>query len=466
MKLNKLHSVYFLGIGGIGMSAIARWFHHLGVPVFGYDRTSTPLTRLLEEEGMGVNYEDKAELIPAVVKENRTNTMVVWTPAVPQNSDQLTYFIEGGFDLRKRSEVLGLITDSLYTVAVAGTHGKTTTSSMIAHLLKSAGKNMTAFLGGVSQNYGSNFILGEGSAGEKAVAVVEADEFDRSFLRLKPDVAIVTSVAPDHLDIYGDPEQMVEGFREFIQLIDGKGHLYIQTSALEKLGKAAVERVSSTVYDMEGAEIHSGSIKASPGAFEFDYISLTNTIRELVLKVPGFHNVENALAAIAVALRLGLTEEEVRSGLLDYKGVKRRFEIHHQEEDRVYIDDYAHHPDEIRACLQSVRAMYPNNKLTVIFQPHLYSRTRDFAPDFSRSLSIADEVVLLDIYPARELPIEGVNAEMLLEDVSAAKKSVQKRERLISYLEASPPEVLVTMGAGDIDRIVSSIANWMKSYGR
>src|SRR5690554_2191584 len=337
---------------------------------------------------------------------------------------------------------------------------------MIAHLLKSAGKNMTAFLGGVSQNYGSNFILGEGTAGEKAVAVVEADEFDRSFLRLKPDVAIVTSVAPDHLDIYGDPEKMVEGFREFIHLIDGKGHLYIQKSALEKLGKEAVERVSSTVYDMEGAEIHSGSIKASPGAFEFDYISLTKTIRELVLKVPGFHNVENALAAIAVALRLGLTEDEVRSGLLGYKEVKRRFEIHHQEEGRVYIDDYAHHPDEIRACLQSVRAMYPNNKLTVIFQPHLYSRTRDFASDFSRSLSIADEVVLLDIYPARELPIEGVNAEMLLEDISSAKKSVQKKEELISYLDASPPEVLVTMGAGDIDRIVSSIANWMKSYGR
>ena len=447
------------------MSAIARWFHHLGIPVFGYDRTSTALTRMLEEEGMQITYEDKAEMIPAVVREDRTNTVVVWTPAVPSDSAQLAFFAKEGFDIKKRSEVLGLITDTLYTVAVAGTHGKTTTSSMIAHLLKSAGKNMTAFLGGVSQNHGSNFILSEGRAGEAPVAVVEADEFDRSFLRLKPDIAIVTSVAPDHLDIYGDEDKMVESFRDFIHLINRKGHLYMQKNALGKLGHEHVEGVSLTVYDMEGAEIHSESVKASPGAFEFDYISPTQSIRGLVLKVPGFHNVENALAAIAVALRLGLTEEEIRLGLFDYRGVKRRFEIHHQEEGKVYIDDYAHHPDEIRACLQSIRAMYPNNKLTVIFQPHLYSRTRDFAPDFSQSLSIADEVVLLDIYPARELPIEGVSSEMLLEEVSSAKKSVQKKEDLISYLEASPPEVLVTMGAGDIDRSVSTISNWMKSYG-
>jgi UDP-N-acetylmuramate--alanine ligase len=466
MKLENLHSVYFMGIGGIGMSAIARWFKHIGIPVFGYDKTPSSLTQQLEEEGMEITYEDEEDKIAPQVKNHQKNTLIVWTPAIPKTSRQLAFFREEGFELKKRSEVLGIITHSYYTIAVAGTHGKTTTSSMVAHLLKSAGRNMAAFLGGVTQNYGSNLILNTGSAIDKPLVVVEADEFDRSFLHLHPDIAVVTSVDPDHLDIYGDAANLSEGFQAFIGLIHKNGKLFIQKKAVEKLDPSTFGHLSITEYGIDGGDIFAENVKPGIASFSFGFAGPVQHISDLVLNVPGFHNVENALAAIAVVLQLGLSEEEIRKGLMSYRGVKRRFEIVYQGKERVFIDDYAHHPEEIRAFLISVKAMYPSRKLTAIFQPHLFTRTRDFAPGFSESLSLADEVVLLDIYPARELPIEGINSEMLLKDIASPVKSVQKKADLVDYLQNSPPEVLVTLGAGDIDRLVTPLSHWIKGYDK
>lgn len=462
MNLKKLHNVHFLGIGGIGMSALARWFNHIGVKVSGYDRTPSPLTASLESEGMKITYEDTMATIPTDVKDDKDNTLIVWTPAMPKDSVQLNYFRDQGFDLKKRAAVLGMITSDMPTIAVAGTHGKTTTSSMIAHLLKSGGKNIAAFLGGITQNYQSNLILHDEDNKEVTV-VVEADEFDRSFLHLHPNVAVVTSADPDHLDIYGDDKHMMEGFRAFVELISEHGKLYIHTKAYKKLGLDSMTRnLTILQYGIGEGEINAVNIEALPATFRFDYQNGSQQIKGLELRMPGFHNVENALPAISIALDLGMDEEAIRKGLLTYRGVKRRFEIWVQEEDRVFIDDYAHHPEEIRAFLTSVKAMYPQKKLTAVFQPHLFTRTRDFAKGFSESLSLADEIVLLDIYPARELPIEGVTASMLLEDITAPQKSLQTKEGLLDYLKASNIEVLVTIGAGDIDRLVSPIANWLR----
>jgi UDP-N-acetylmuramate--alanine ligase len=463
MNLRKLHNVHFLGIGGIGMSALARWFNHIGVKVTGYDRTPSALTAELEKEGMHISYVDNLGTIPAEVMADKTSTLIIWTPAMPKDSIQLNYFRDNGFDLKKRAAVLGMITSDMPTIAVAGTHGKTTTSSMIAHLLKSGGKNIAAFLGGLTQNYQSNLILHD--EGEKeATVVVEADEFDRSFLHLHPNIAVVTSADPDHLDIYGDDAKMLEGFRQFVGLVSNGGQLYIHYKAWEKLNIALEKEIKIRQYGIHGGEIQAKKIEALTASFRFDYQSAKYSISGLELRMPGFHNVENALPAIAIALDFGLTEGDIRQGLLSYKGVKRRFEIWVQEEDRVFIDDYAHHPEEIRAFLTSVRAMYPHRKLTAVFQPHLFTRTRDFAKGFSESLSLADEVVLLDIYPARELPIEGVTASMLLEDITSLQKSLQSKEGLLDYLKSTKTDVLVTIGAGDIDRLVAPIANWMKQY--
>jgi UDP-N-acetylmuramate--alanine ligase len=463
MNLKKLHTVHFLGIGGIGMSALARWFNHIGVKVSGYDKTPSPLTTSLVEEGMEIGFEDSVERIPMQVLEDKENTLIVWTPAMPKDSSQLNFLMENGFPMKKRAAVLGMITANMPTIAVAGTHGKTTTSSMIAHLLKSGGKNIAAFLGGLTQNYESNLILHDEAIGE-ATVVVEADEFDRSFLHLHPNVAVVTSADPDHLDIYGDGDHMLEGFRQFVDLIAEEGQLYIQSKALEKLGSPSNSSVNVRAYGIDKGEIQAKDIQALPSAFLFDYVSKNINIEGLELHMHGFHNVENILPAISIALDSGLNESAIREGVRTYKGVKRRFEIWIQEEGKVFIDDYAHHPEEIRAFLSSVKAMYPDRKLTAIFQPHLYTRTRDFAEGFSESLSLADEVVLLDIYPARELPIEGVTASMLLEGITSVKKSLQTKEGLLDYLEMNSPEVLVTIGAGDIDRLVSPIANWMKHH--
>lgn len=461
MTFKGIHKVFFLGIGGIGMSALARWFRHEGYPVAGYDKTPSPLTEELEKEGMQITFEDKVDSIPFDFTTNPDEVLVVWTPAIPKDSVLLNFF-QAHYQLKKRSEVLGMITKDLYTIAVAGTHGKTSTSSLIAHLLKSAGKPVVAFLGGITQNYQSNLIL-PGKTKEEPIVVVEADEFDRSFLRLHPNEAVLTSADPDHLDIYGDESTILDGFRDFLRLLDKKGKLYLQSHAWYRLGENLGTSAGIREYGLRSNSIHAENIIARPGSFQFDYIGIKAQIKSLELHIPGFHNVENALAAIAIAVDHGLSEEQIRTGIKSFRGVKRRFEIHSSEPGHIYIDDYAHHPEEIKACLSSVRAMYPTQRMTVIFQPHLFSRTRDFASGFSESLSLADEVVLLDIYPARELPIPGVNSEMLLEGIMANKKTLIAKNQVMDYLKESRPEVLVTMGAGDIDRLVPGIAEWIKS---
>ncbi|MDX5339580.1 MAG: UDP-N-acetylmuramate--L-alanine ligase [Cyclobacteriaceae bacterium] len=461
MTFKGINKVFFLGIGGIGMSAIARWFLHEGYPVAGYDKTPSHLTAELEKEGMTITYTDRVDAIPVDFTTNPEEVLVVWTPAIPKDSVLLNFF-QAHFQLKKRSEVLGMITKDYYTIAVAGTHGKTSTSSLIAHLLKSAGKPVAAFLGGITQNYNSNLIL-PGKSKEATLVVVEADEFDRSFLRLHPNEAVVTSADPDHLDIYGDEATILDGFRDFIQLVDKKGKLYLQSHAWYRLGENLGTNVGIREYGLRSNGIHAENVTAKPGVFQFDYIGPKAQIPGLELHIPGFHNVENALVAIAIAVDHGVSVAQIREGIKSFRGVKRRFEIHSNAPGYVYIDDYAHHPEEIKACLSSVRAMYPTQRLTVIFQPHLFTRTRDFAEGFSESLSLADEVVLLDIYPARELPIEGVNSEMLLKGIQAQKKILIKKDQVMDYLKESSPEVLVTMGAGDIDRLVPGIAEWTNS---
>ena len=460
MTFKGIHRIFFLGIGGIGMSALARWFQQEGYAVAGYDKTPSPLTDALEEEGMKVIFTDEVAAVPAQFRSNPDEVLVVWTPAIPKDS-VLLHFFQQGFLIKKRAEVLGMITKDQYTIAVAGTHGKTSTSSLVAHLLKSAGKPVTAFLGGITQNYNSNLILSGKS--KEAVVVVEADEFDRSFLHLHPNEAVLTSADPDHLDIYGDEQTILEGFRQFLSLVDKKGKVYLQSHAHYRLGDQGIAHSSLREYGLRSDGIHAENIIAKPNSFVFDYIGSRNQIKGLELSIPGFHNVENALAAIAIALDHGVSEVQVREGIKTFRGVKRRFEIHSSHPGKIFIDDYAHHPEEIKACLSSVRAMYPSQRLTVIFQPHLFTRTRDFAPGFSESLSLADEVVLLPIYPARELPIPGVESEMLLEGIQAANKICIPKNEVMDYLKSVAPEVLVTLGAGDIDRLVPGIATWTNS---
>ena len=460
MTFKGIHSVFFLGIGGIGMSALARWFKQEGYAVAGYDKTPSPLTDALEAEGMQVIFTDAIDSVPSQFRSTPEEVLVVWTPAIPKDS-VLLHFFQQGFQIKKRAEVLGMITKDQYTIAVAGTHGKTSTSSLVAHLLKSAGKPVTAFLGGITQNYNSNLILSGKS--KDSVVVVEADEFDRSFLHLHPNEAVLTSADPDHLDIYGDEQTILEGFRQFLALVDKKGKIYIQSHALYRLEEPALAATDIREYGLRSDGIHAENIVAKPNSFVFDYIGSKNQIKGLELSIPGFHNVENALAAIAIALDHGVSEAQVREGIKTFLGVKRRFEIHSSQAGKIYIDDYAHHPEEIKACLSSVRAMYPSQRMTVIFQPHLFTRTQDFAPGFSESLSLADEVVLLPIYPARELPIPGVISEMLLEGIQAASKVCIPKNEVMEYLGSSAPEVLVTLGAGDIDRLVPGIAAWTNS---
>ena len=462
MSFEGINSVHLLGIGGIGMSALARWFRHEGYAVSGYDRTPSPLTEELIAEGMQISFDDKLDTIPTQITNSPEKALIIWTPAMPKDSAQLNFFRDNAFQLKKRSEVLGIVTSTYFTIAVAGTHGKTTTSSMIAHMLKSAGKPVVAFLGGITQNYQSNLIVGDKKSKEPNLVVVEADEFDRSFLRLHPNEIVLTSADPDHLDIYGDEQRILDGFLEFVNLVDKKGRVYIQKHAAQRIGEGKLPKVSTREYGLRSSGISAENIQARPGSFVFDYVDGKQEIKGLELFIPGFHNVENALAAIAIALDHQISEEQIRKGISSFKGVKRRFEIHVNEGNHVFIDDYAHHPEEIRACLSSVRAMFPAKKLTVIFQPHLFSRTRDFAEGFSESLSLADSVFLLDIYPARELQIEGITSAMLLEGINTGHKELVTKENLMSHLDQTSTEVLVTLGAGDIDRLVPGIASWMK----
>lgn len=445
MQLDKIYNVYFVGIGGIGMSAIARYFLSKDASVAGYDRVSTPLTQALEEEGCMIHYEDAINAIPKSHKHR--DTLVVYTPAIPESHEELNFFRDNEFEVVKRSEVLGLITKSTFTIGVAGTHGKTTTSTIVAHLLDNANYKCDAFLGGISTNFGSNFVFSNPSK----ATVVEADEYDRSFLTLSPNIAVVTSTDADHLDIYSEHNNLLESFQEYVNKLPENGLLILRKGVELNYGNTVTYSVT------EKADVYAVNLEINEGVYKFDVQTKSNLIKNVVVGLPGLHNVENALAAFAIGLELGLSEEAIKNGLSTFKGVKRRFEYQVKGNDLIYIDDYAHHPTELEACISSVRMMYPNKKITGVFQPHLFSRTKDFADEFSESLSLLDELYLLDIYPARELPIEGVSSKMLLEKINLTHKEVVSKEELINKLDVKDIEVLLTLGAGDIDTLVQPL---------
>ncbi|SKC48639.1 UDP-N-acetylmuramate--L-alanine ligase [Ohtaekwangia koreensis] len=454
MKIEQYDNVYFLGIGGIGMSALARWFMKKGLKVSGYDRTSTKLTVALEQEGMKIHYDDNVDLIPSEVIQHKDKTLVVFTPAIPKDHQEHAYLKANDYTILKRSEVLGLITKGYKTIGVAGTHGKTTTSSMVAHILKTAGKNMVGFLGGITTNYNSNLVM-QGEVNAETLVVVEADEFDRSFLRLFPEIAVITSADADHLDIYGDHESLITSFKDYIKQINKGGSLIIHESIAELLADD-VDHVTKNIYSMSRGQFFASSITAKSGFFEFDLHGF-GKVESIRLGVPGFHNIENAIAASVAAHLCGVNSATIKKALESFTGVKRRFEFVVKGKKVVYVDDYAHHPTEIEAFLKSMKSMYPRRKLTVIFQPHLFSRTRDFAEGFSKSLSLADELFLMDIYPARELPIPGVDSDMLFKDVTSPVKVRCNKSDLMAKLEQSDLDIIVTVGAGDIDTFIEPI---------
>ena len=440
------------------MSALARWFQANGHHVSGYDKTETPLTRALTAEGIAIHYADAVGNIPAEIRENRDKTLIVFTPAIPVDSQEWAWLRAEGYDIRKRSQVLGVLTQGRYTIAVAGTHGKTTTSSMVAHLLHHAGRDVGAFLGGIAVNLGSNLLL---PATAVAPIVVEADEYDRSFLTLFPDVTIITSTDADHLDIYGDQAALIESFRQFVGQIKPSGTLLINHTADPSVVAAAPAGTRVIRYGLtagQGPELFASNIFAEGHQFHFNLHGPEGTINNLELAVPGYHNVENMLAAAAVAQIQGVGREQLRAAVAAYQGVKRRFEFVVTTAQNVYLDDYAHHPREIEAFLHSVRALYPHKRLRVIFQPHLFTRTRDFAAGFSKSLSIADEVFLLDIYPAREQPLPGITSEIILANITSPTKAILTKEQVLSAARTDDSfDVLATVGAGDIDTLVPQL---------
>lgn len=441
MEITAIQNVYFLGIGGIGMSALARYFAYTGKQVAGYDRTSTALTRTLEEEGIAVHYQDDITAIPADWLPE--NTLVVLTPAIPQSHSEWNHLKAQGYTIKKRAEVLGIITRATYCFAVSGTHGKTTTSSILAHLLYQAQLDMTAFLGGIVTNYHSNWI-GKG----RTISVVEADEFDRSFLHLHPDVACVTSMDADHLDIYGDAETFRATFREFADKIPDKSKLFV-SKGLELEGVVVAEQAPADVY--------AKNLQIVDHRYVFTAVIQGHEIPDLNFGLPGHHNLRNALMALAMAKSYGVADESLRTALASFQGVERRFAYQIQREDLTYIDDYAHHPTEINAVHQAVRELFPNEEIVAVFQPHLFSRTRDFLAGFAAALDQFDRVLLLDIYPARELPIEGVSSQVLLETMKNPRVELVSKADLVNKIKALQPRVLVTIGAGDIGEEVATI---------
>jgi UDP-N-acetylmuramate--alanine ligase len=458
VKLEQYKNIYFLGIGGIGMSALARWFMKKGLMVAGYDKTATALTADLQKEGMKIHFEDSVEFIPKEVIDQKENTLVIFTPAIPKDHKEYNFLKEKGYLINKRSEVLGLISKDYKTIGVAGTHGKTTTSSMVAHILKTANKSMVGFLGGITANYSSNLIM-QGEVSKETIAVAEADEFDRSFLRLFPEIAIVTSADADHLDIYGDHNSVIQSFKDYIKQINRGGHLIIHESIAELLAED-VTHVNKHIYSMSRGQFFAGNIIAKSGFFEFDLQGF-GKVEHVKLGVPGFHNIENAIAASIATSLCGVDMATIKKALESFAGVKRRFEFILKGKKVIFVDDYAHHPTEIEAFLRSMKSMYQNKKVSVIFQPHLFTRTRDFAEGFSKSLSLADEVFLMDIYPARELPIPGVDSDMLMKDITSPKKHRVSKKDLLEKLEHTDIEVLATVGAGDIDTFIEPIKSML-----
>lgn len=449
MELNNIQRVYLIGIGGIGMSGLARYFRHRGCLVAGYDKTQTALTTALEQENIEVAYHDEIDYIPFDFDEAEEGTLVIYTPAIPANSLILSFFQDKNFSLKKRSEVLGIISKGMFTIAVAGTHGKTTTSSMITHVLRASGNDCSAFLGGIATNYQTNVLFGSNE-----IMVVEADEYDRSFLTLHPDIAVVTSMDADHLDIYGDKNSMVKSFRQFASQLKADGELICKKGLPLKNG--------FTYSVNEKADASAQNINIKNGNYYFDFKNDEVEIKDIQLGIAGIHNVENAVAAIQTALFLEVDPEEVKAALKSFLGIKRRFEYIINTEKTIYIDDYAHHPEELRAAITSVKELYPQKKLTVIFQPHLFTRTRDFADEFATVLAQIDDLLLLDIYPARELPIEGVDSQMILDRMNADTKKHTVKEAL-DYVQQNQPELLLTVGAGDIDKMVEPLKNILQN---
>lgn len=449
--MNKIakQNIYFLGIGGIGMSALARYFYQKGCEVSGYDKTPSPLTKRLEEEGILIHYEDNPELIPDNVD------FVVLTPAIPADSLELNYLREQNVRIIKRAEVLGEISRQCRSVAVAGSHGKTTVTALITHLLNYAGKKMSAFVGGIAKNIDSNVIIGDEN---DEIVVMEADEFDRSFLQLNPYISIVTSIDADHLDIYGDKEQLNEGFSQFVNKTMPEG-VVIYNSALS----IKTDRKHLT-YGFEDADVMARDIRIENGMTKFTVVTKEGLeYGEYEMQLFGRHNVMNAMSAIMTCFQLHVDMKTVREGLAAFQGVQRRFDIRLKNDKVCYIDDYAHHPEEIKASLKAVRDIYPEKELTLIFQPHLFSRTRDFMNEFAEALSLADRLLLMEIYPAREKPIEGITSSVLLEKVSCKEKQICSKEELIDTIRKINPELIMTMGAGDIDRFVPQIETLLKS---
>ena len=441
------HSIYFLGIGGIGMSALARYYHAQGCTIAGYDRTPSPLTKALEAEGISVHYEDKPELLPEHIDS------VIYTPAVPKDLNEIAEILRRGLTLTKRSEALGEITRGRFTFAVAGTHGKTTTTAMLSHILKESGKDVTAFIGGIANNFNSNLLLGKSVDGE---LVVEADEFDRSFLHLSPDISIINSIDADHLDIYGDRKHLIDSFNAFAALTSQK--------VIYKEGLPVTDNGKGITFGLnENCDGYISDIKTESGVMHFN-IRYENMTTAITLPMPGVHNAFNATAAFLAARLGGIPSEAITKALLSFKGVKRRLDIRVNNARYCYIDDYAHHPEEIKSCLSAIRLAFPTRKITLIFQPHLFTRTRDFMEEFAKTLAMADELILLDIYPAREKPLPGISSSTLLDKVQLKEKSICSKEELLTRIGNKKPELLVTMGAGDIDRFVEPLEKMIQTW--
>ncbi|MGL4519941.1 MAG: UDP-N-acetylmuramate--L-alanine ligase [Phocaeicola sp.] len=457
MEINQIKSIYFIGAGGIGMSALVRYFLVQGVRVGGYDRTPSELTKKLQAEGAWIHYEDSIEQIPAEFLQAES-TLVVYTPAIPEMHTELSYFRKMGFEIQKRSQVLGLLTRSGKGVCVAGTHGKTTTSTMVAHLLHESQVGCNAFLGGISKNYQTNLLLSPTSD----YVVIEADEYDRSFHQLSPLMSVITSTDPDHLDIYGTKEAYLDSFQHYTSLIQKGGYLLVRKGI--ELDPDVQEGVVIYSYSKDEGDFHAENIRIGGGEIYFDYKSPLGNINNVQLGVPIEINIENGIAAMALAQLSGATVDEIKRAMASFKGVDRRFDFQLKSDKVVYLSDYAHHPAEIKAAISSVRALYADKRITVVFQPHLYSRTKDFYREFAESLSLADEIILLDIYPARELPIKGVTNKLIYDYIcKGVAKSVCKGEYLLDALRGKHIEVLITLGAGDIEKYTEPIKLLLES---
>lgn len=450
MKFEEIKRIYFLGIGGIGMSAIARYFLKEGKEIYGYDKTKTALTKTLVSEGMEIHYTDDVSLIPGNID------LIIYTPAIPKTNLEFQWFLERGATLYKRSEILGFISKEKKTIAIAGTHGKTTTCSITSFLLEANGLDISAFVGGIMKNYGTNYLHGKGDW-----IVVEADEYDRSFLRLHPDIAVILAMDADHLDIYGDRDSVTEGFKEFSFNIKEGGELWLEHSLLKHLDHAWEERlqnknVSIYTFGIGAGEVSGEQLRVKNGKFEFD-IEKGIRMENFSTNLPGRHNISNAVVAMAIGNQLGCSWDELKKALSEFKGIRRRFEKIFDDGEKVLIDDYAHHPEEIRAAVHAARELYPDRKITSVFQPHLFTRTRDFVDGFGEALSTLDEVILLDIYPARELPIAGITSEIILNKIEIEHKILTNKKELVNVLRSREIEVLMMLGAGDIDKEVMNV---------